>query len=299
MRRKIYNLLLLPLVLILFNVSCEKEPYTPSMESRFAIYSILDPSQPIEVYIWKSTTIGQLADTASGRIIEILENRNLIFHDTIFTDYLNTSIFPIIGNEYTFNISDVENKVRPFESRSITTYYPPEILSYTTNDSAGSLGPSFSQTLQQIEIVTDQSTNDSPYYAYQMIADSLPREDDKPVDLTAGWFRRSGYTCPEIAESPYIDNNYRIINLTCFEEENLFSIESSNHRPGDIDYVRFTLCNFDEHTMEFARWIYQNSFLQEEIDITQIFNTKDDFSNETGYDFILNRTCNEFILDFN
>lgn len=284
---------------ILILANCDKEPYTPTHESKYAVYSILDPDQPIELYIWESTVLGELPESNSGKIIEILENEDLHYIDTIFTDYLHTPIIPEMGKKYIIKVSDIQNIISTFISRPILPYHSPEIISYTTNDSVASLGPGYSQTLQQIEIITDQTINDSPYYAYQMIADSLPFDDERPVNLTSGWFRRSGYNCPEIAESPFLDENYRIVNLTCFEEENLFSIESGNHRPGEIDFVRFTLCNFDNHTMDFARWMYQNSLLQIDNKILQIFNTKDNFANETGYDFVLNRTCKELILDFN
>lgn len=279
-------------------VGCQGEEYSPSHQSRYAIYSILDPQESIQLTIWETIQVGQEAGQLTEKIIEIVENGNVVFTDTTSADYLDTGILPVAGFTYRIKARNLVNPLQDFESREILVFDEPGIVSYKTNDSVSKFSENSTQTLQQIEIVTDQSINDSPYYAYELFVDSLPNKDDKPYDLTSGWFKRPGFTCPEVGESPFLDRNLRIISLTCFEDENQFSIESRNHRPGDIDFVRFTLCNFDNHTMDFSRWVYQNGFFQFEGDILQILNTKDNFQGESGYDFVLNRTCKEFILDF-
>ena len=291
--------LLLTFTLILLFISCQDTEYSPEHQSKFGVYSVIDIDQPIEVFIWQTTKLGDTPADKKNKIVEILEDGNMVFKDTISSTYITSSIFPLAGSSYQIVVKDIEGIIEDFNSREIIGYDEPEILSYITNDNVTQNETPFAQTLQQIEIITDQSINNSPYYAYELFVDSLPNRDDKPYNLTSGWFKRPGFTCPEIGESPYLDRNLRIINLTCFEEENQFSIESTNHRAGDIDFVRFTLCNFDNHTMDFSRWLYQNSFFQAEASILQVINTKDNFEGEHGYDFILNRTCKEFILDFN
>lgn len=299
MKLKLLNRALKCLIVILLLARCEKEPYIPSHENKFAIYSILDPNLPIELIIWETTGLGHEVVESIVHSIEIYEDDNLVFSDTTSSETLSTDLYPKIGSAYQIAVKDVNEATTSFKSRLVEIYDRPVITSYYANDSVANSGINDSYYLHQFRLYIDSKVNDSPYFGYEMYVDSFPNKDESPVNITGNWTRTGGINCLEIAESPYFDRNLRIVNLTCFEDDPSLTFELNFLPPGVIDTLNFTLCNFDTHTMDFSRWLFQNFPLNSDFPIEQIFTTKDNFESDSGYDFIVNRTCKEFNIEFN
>lgn len=299
MKNKFNSFFLCLFFFISFFYQCEKEPYIPPHENKFAIYANLDPDIPIELMIWKTVGLGQEEEAFNSANVEIYKDEVLIYSITTSIEIVTTDIFPEIGSFYQIKVTDPNNQILNFESRPVKIYNYPEINSYTANDSLGVRFPNSSQTLHQFKVNINTDINNSPYFAYNIMADSLPNEDESPVEDTGSWFKTGGINCLEIGESPYFDRILRAVNLTCFESDPSITFETSNYRPGDVKKLYFTLCNFDTHTMDFSRWLFQNFPFNSDFPLEQIFTTKDNFESYSGYDFIVNRTCKEFDIEFN